>query len=103
ACAGVTARRTTVAWAGVRVRGTGRLLPLRADLVARTVPSLSPIRLMIEAGRARYSSRERGPRRQGSTRAWRPSVLLGAAGSNEVPREFWLLSRDRRCVAATDL
>ena len=40
ACAGATARRTTVSWAAVRARETGRLLPVRADLVARTVPLL---------------------------------------------------------------
>jgi hypothetical protein len=42
ACAGATARRTTVSWAAVRAQGTGPLLPLRADLVARTVPCSPP-------------------------------------------------------------
>jgi hypothetical protein len=40
AFAGATARRATVSEAAVRARGTDRLLPVRADLVARTVPLL---------------------------------------------------------------
>jgi hypothetical protein len=39
--AGAVARRTTVSWPVVRARETGRLLPLGAHLVARTVPLLS--------------------------------------------------------------
>src|SRR6516165_3657979 len=42
ACASAIARRTTVSWAAVRAQGTGRLLPLRADLVARMVACSPP-------------------------------------------------------------
>ena len=38
-CGGVTVRRTRVAWAAARGRESGRLLPLKAGLVARTVPT----------------------------------------------------------------
>src|SRR5262245_8416206 len=41
ACGGAAARRTVVSWEAIRARGTGRLLPVKADLVARTVPLLS--------------------------------------------------------------
>src|SRR5882724_7051426 len=34
-------RLTGLAWEAIRARGTGRLLPVKADLVARTVPLLS--------------------------------------------------------------
>src|SRR5262245_57668210 len=36
--AGAPAGPTIISWAAVRARGSGRLLPVRADLVARTVP-----------------------------------------------------------------
>jgi hypothetical protein len=49
ASVGATARRTTVSQAAVRAQGIGQSLPLRADIVARTVPLRSSIGLMIEA------------------------------------------------------
>jgi hypothetical protein len=39
----------TVSQAAVRAQGIGQSLPLRADIVARTVPLRSSIGLMIEA------------------------------------------------------
>src|SRR5215813_11538134 len=40
--AGAAARPTIISWAAVRARGSGRLPPVRADLVARTVPPAFP-------------------------------------------------------------
>src|SRR5262245_41332725 len=68
ASAGATARHTRVSSAAVRARGTGRLLPLRAGLVARTVPLRFLLRFDGRGGWASpgYFSRvfltlERGP------------------------------------------
>src|SRR5262249_45754693 len=47
ACAGAIAPHTTVFAEAAQVRGNGQSLPSKADLVARTVPLLSP-NLMIE-------------------------------------------------------
>src|SRR5262249_43104318 len=49
ACAGATARRTRVSGALVPAQETGRLLRVRADLVARTVPWITSLYLLARA------------------------------------------------------